>query len=137
MAITKAKEQILCKHESHSSIEKLRIEPSDIMPIVNEAWSKSFATVKSNIKAIAERGWFPYNQKLLQHPDIMATKPLGSLTDSQETYWSVGHKVSPSSQISDVTMPSFSPKYVSRKSLPREVNLDKGMGMHVLSHIGV
>ena len=106
------------------------------MPLVNEAWSKSFARVNTNKKAMAEQGWFPYNQKLLQHPDITITKHLASVTDSQETYLCMeAHDLSPTSQLSDLTLPTFDQQYVSRRSVPCHVNLDKGMGMHVLSHI--
>ena len=34
---------------------------------------KSFARVKSNKKAIAERGWFPYNLNLMLDPSICAS----------------------------------------------------------------
>jgi len=120
----------------NGNIDKITIEPSDIMLLVNDAWNKSFAKVATNKKAIAERGWFPYNRKLLQHPDIATTKPVESITDSQETYLLYETcDLSPSSQISDVTLPTFDQQYVSRRSVPYQVNRDKGMGMHVLSHI--
>jgi hypothetical protein len=38
---------------------------SDIVPLVNRAWYKSFGNVVSNKKAITERGWGPLNNKLL------------------------------------------------------------------------
>lgn len=136
MAITREKESILRKRELNGNIDKMTIEPSDIMLLVNEAWNKSFARVATNKKAIAERGWFPYNRKLLQHPDILTTKPVESITDSQETYLSFeAHDLSPSSQMSDLTLPTFDPQYVSSRSIPCQVNLDKGMGLTVLSHI--
>jgi hypothetical protein len=49
--------------------------PTDIIPILNFAWERSFVKVKSNKKAIAERGWFPCNRSLLLRPDILLTKP--------------------------------------------------------------
>ena len=33
------------------------IEKSDIVPIVSDAWEKSFCQVQSNLKAVAEHGW--------------------------------------------------------------------------------
>jgi hypothetical protein len=46
---------------------------SDIIPCVNKAWSNSFANIRTNKKAIAERGWGPLNRNLLTHPEIIAT----------------------------------------------------------------
>jgi len=40
------------------------IEAYDIMTIVSRTWYKSFDRINSNKKAIAERGWFPYNRNL-------------------------------------------------------------------------
>jgi hypothetical protein len=52
----------------------LTMKPTDIIPIVNYAWSKSFAVVKNNKKAILERGWFPTNRALLVHQEVLRTK---------------------------------------------------------------
>ena len=32
---------------------------------------KSYGTVKSNLKAVADRGWSPANRKLLEHPSLI------------------------------------------------------------------
>ena len=47
---------------------------SDIIPIVNSAWSKSFANVENNVKAIRDRGWVPLTSTILQYPVILASK---------------------------------------------------------------
>ena len=49
------------------------LEPTDIIPIINYAWERSFAEVPSNQEAIAERGWLPFNRNLLLHPEIKAS----------------------------------------------------------------
>jgi hypothetical protein len=51
----------------------LGITSHDIIPIINEAFEKSFAKVMSNRKAYCERGWMPFNRNLLLHPQIRAT----------------------------------------------------------------
>ena len=38
-----------------------RFEPTDIIPLLNSAWEKSFAIVSRGRNAIAERGWGPLN----------------------------------------------------------------------------
>jgi hypothetical protein len=48
----------------------LEILPTDIIPLVNFAWSGSFNNTVTNVKAILERGWFPLNRMLLLHPEI-------------------------------------------------------------------
>ena len=42
----------------------------DIIPIVRQAWKKSFGDVASNKEALAERGWNPFNYALFQHPFV-------------------------------------------------------------------
>ena len=37
------------------------IEPYEIVLIVNYAWERSFSRVATNKKAIAKRGWHPFN----------------------------------------------------------------------------
>ena len=50
--------------------DKLTIHSHNIIGIVNYAWERSFARVKSNKKAVAERRWFPYNHNLMTNPLI-------------------------------------------------------------------
>jgi hypothetical protein len=52
----------------------LNIQHSDIIPIVNYAWTRSFANTQINLQATRERGWDPLNQILLTHPDIASSK---------------------------------------------------------------
>ena len=44
---------------------KLNLRRTNIIPIVNYAGGGSFPRVRSNLKAIRERGWRPLNQILL------------------------------------------------------------------------
>ena len=46
---------------------------TDLMPIINKAWDKSFARIRHNKNAIADRGWNPLNYNLLLNPEIRAT----------------------------------------------------------------
>ena len=41
---------------------KLNIVRSDIIPIVNYAWARSFNNVSTNKKAIRDRGWGPHEK---------------------------------------------------------------------------
>ena len=54
---------------------KMNLVRTDIIPIVNYAWEKSFNNVTNNLKAIADRGWGPLNRVLLSHPEIVSSKP--------------------------------------------------------------
>ena len=49
------------------------LQATDLMPIINKAWSQSFARIKDNQKAISERGWNPLNYNLMLNPEIRAT----------------------------------------------------------------
>jgi hypothetical protein len=52
----------------------LTLKPTDVVPIVNYAWERSFAIRVNNIKAILDRGWYPANRALEVHPDVLRTK---------------------------------------------------------------
>ena len=52
----------------------LNIRPSDIVPIVNNAWNELFARVQPNKRAISRRGWNPLNRGLLKNKEVIKTK---------------------------------------------------------------
>ena len=49
---------------------------TDIIPLVRTRWESSFCDVQANKRAIAQRGWGPYNRALLLHPVIRASMTL-------------------------------------------------------------
>ncbi len=53
----------------------ITIEKTDIVPIVNFGWARSFARMRTNLTATAARGWNPLNRALLLHPEIAGTAP--------------------------------------------------------------
>ena len=54
-------------------IDPPSLTPTDVIPLVNVAWSASFSRIDKNKKAIAERGWGPCNRNLLLYNDIQNT----------------------------------------------------------------
>jgi len=74
MALTRAKQELVTKKNDAGL--PFAIDKTDIVGLVRQAWEKSFARVKTNIKAVASRGWGPkaLNYKCLQHPEILSTK---------------------------------------------------------------
>ena len=56
------------------NVKSLNINRSDIIPIINFAWSKSFVNVENNVKAIRDQGWVPLTSTILQYPVILASK---------------------------------------------------------------
>ena len=52
------------------------LQKSDILPLYNRVWPKSFGQKKGNQKAIRDRGWCPLNRRLLTDPEVVKTKPL-------------------------------------------------------------
>ena len=54
-------------------IGDIELLTTDIIPLINKAWGKSFSELESNKKSIAECGWFPYNQNILMHKQICDT----------------------------------------------------------------
>ena len=74
MALTRAKQELVTK-KNDAGLE-FSINKTDIVGLVQIAWKRSFARVKTNIKAVAHRGWGPkaLNYNVLLHPEILATK---------------------------------------------------------------
>ena len=54
-------------------MDKPEILPTDIIPMVSYAWSRSFVRMEKNLKAIENRGWGALNYALLNKDKIQAT----------------------------------------------------------------
>ena len=80
MAISKAKEELFRYKPQNNK----NFCSSDIIPLVNAAWPKSFGRTESTRRAIVERGWNPLNYSLLLHPEILKTKALVASTTNKE-----------------------------------------------------
>ena len=72
MALTKYKRELLTRKELVGG--EFAIEKEDVTCLVSRAWQDSFARVRTNKNAIAERGWTPLNYNCLLHPEIAATR---------------------------------------------------------------
>ena len=72
IACSEIKEKLL-KKRLDMMINSPAILPTDIIPIINYSWQKSFAKVDTNKKAIAARGWGPLNYNLLTSNQIQPT----------------------------------------------------------------
>jgi len=51
----------------------LKLVPTDAMILIRKLWELSFTNIPTNQKAIADRGWYPFNRILLNHPEIRST----------------------------------------------------------------
>ena len=63
---------------------KLNIVRTDIILIINYAWSRSFNNINTNKKAIRDRGWGPLNKILLWYPEIACSKPSPGIQETQD-----------------------------------------------------
>jgi len=85
MGVTKIKRQI---YEAKPDNKK-HFGPTDVIPILNYAYEQGFGhTNISSIKhAIADRGWYPANYALLNHPAVVKTKEstMSSYSSSSST----------------------------------------------------
>ena len=72
IAISKAKKKLVeTRLDMH--MDSPGVYTTDIMTIIDEAWSQSFAQVEQNKRAISARGWGPLNYNLLNDEDIKST----------------------------------------------------------------
>ena len=84
MKLPALKIELMRKRMTHH-VSDLQILPTDIIPLVNEAWKLSFGRQSTNKVAIAERGWFPYNYNLLLHPDIRNSMTEKEIQEERES----------------------------------------------------
>ncbi len=60
------------------------IGPTDIIPLINWIFHKSYGGVSSNLKAIADCGWNPPNRKLMEHKELIDDS-VAPIVDETET----------------------------------------------------
>ena len=53
-------------------LKRFKIDKTDVIPLINSVYWRTFGNVETNRKAIAERGWNPFNRALLDHPEVSA-----------------------------------------------------------------
>jgi hypothetical protein len=110
IALAKAKREYL-KYRSNP-----RFEPTDIVPLLNQAWEKSFNSSVDVRAAIAHRGWNPLNYNLLDHLNHVSQQPVLDLTATD----------APSDAPSD--------EYLMPPPLPRP-NITAGVGSYYMDLI--
>lgn len=98
---------------------------TDIIPIVNYAWNNSFSRIRQNKKAIAERGWFPYNRALLNHEEIRA----GISAHEAETDKFLGADVTLESPSQQTVTSTLTPD--SSSSCGQDIQLSRNMTQDV------
>ena len=91
---------MLIKKKMEMNMKNINIKRNDIVPIINSAWSKSFACVENNLKAIHDQGWAPLSRKLLQQPEILSSK---RMAEEEEAMATMGTTISSKSILSDLS----------------------------------
>ena len=83
MNLNKAKRE-LYNNRINSCMEDMHLTKTDIVPLVRKCWGPSFCNVNANRRAIARRGWGPYNRNLLLHPTIDASMTETMIKDERQ-----------------------------------------------------
>ena len=103
------------------------IHSFEVMLIVNYALTQSFARKDKNKMAISERGWYPYNRKLLTYSTLRATMTDEDRTKESETITIPKSILNPTLDLTDDT-PHFDPQYLSSGATePKPLNFSNGM----------
>ena len=90
MELVKAKRELYeermnaCQHDMH-------LQRTDIVPLVRRCWGPSFGDSAAARRAIAQRGWRPYNQNLLLNPIIRASMT-ETMIENERNMTSFPHK---------------------------------------------
>lgn len=84
IAFARAKQDLL-QFKINKMTQDSSLRPTDLMPLINIAWERSFARVEQNKRAIVERGWNPLNYNLLTNSELRATMTVAEkLTESSK-----------------------------------------------------
>ena len=49
----------------------IALRATDITPLMNQILHNLYGNLVANLKATSNRGWFPFNRMLLNHPDLV------------------------------------------------------------------
>lgn len=105
------------------------LSPTDIIPLLNKIFHKSYGTEKSNLKAVADRGWYPANWKLIDHPSLV--------DDTVESPTVVAgvpdYTPPPSSVVASVSTQSTNAQTTSTSTVT--LNINSGMAATVLDRM--
>ena len=131
IAITQAKQDLLETKDTLGLYDE-GIVDTDLMPIINSAWKRSFGRVDKNRNAICDRGWYPLNKALLLDPDIIATR-----SDKEKTreYNRLNHIIFPTTFSNDNGTDSCESYLSIPNNLPNELNFSSGMSGFCLQSI--
>ena len=72
MVMMKAKQELLHLKDS-LGLQNDRIMDTNLVPLMNQAWNKSFARVEKNRNAISDCDWNPLKKCLLLYPTLKST----------------------------------------------------------------
>ena len=70
--------ELLVQYKERVLGDKYAIVPSNVVPLINRVWPRSFRQRDNNFKALCARGINPPNCALLMDKDIVATKPVNN-----------------------------------------------------------
>ena len=97
---------------------RLTIEVTEIMILVNYAWSVSFAKVPSNKTAIAERGWNPLNRNIILDTAVRATMTKLEIEKESEAGIVIPYTMTPNYIELDESLPTIDIQFLSRNITP-------------------
>ena len=131
------KERLMAWKGDHTVPEV--ISPTDIIPLLNRVFHKSYDNIASNLKAVADRGWYPANRKLLEHKDLLndtTVSPTEGLATPTATFETQQDSSAAASSTAIGTQPDSS---VAASSTDDDgmitLNLGSGMGETCINRI--
>ena len=112
------------------------IEPHEIVPLVTKAWYRSFARVKENQKAIAERGWNPYNRNTLTLTDVQATMTNEEIQEEENrTSVDVLPKKPATVDLTLAQKPTYDEKYLKKNVRKEHLDFKTGVAQLCLKEL--
>ena len=132
--LTTMKKKIIA-HKTKLMMPRLTIEVTEIMILVNYAWSVSFAKIPSNKKAIAERGWNPLNRNIVLDTAVRATMTKLEIETEKESGILIPYTLTGNYVELDESLPTVDVQFLSQNITPSKPNLKGGMAAWCLDAI--
>ena len=111
------------------------IEVTEIMILINYAWSVSFTKISSNKKAISERGWNPLNQNIFLDTAVRVTMTKLEIETEKESGILIPYTLTGNYVELDESLPTVDVQYFSQNITPSGPNLKGGMAAWCLDAI--
>ena len=105
----------------------LVIKNKQVIPLINDIWDQTFGNKENAMKAIADRGWYPANRMLLDHPDLKKKEILNTPSPNELPVDNVCNAINLENEVASKVMTKIVDEFMKRNGVKKRIeNLKKG-----------